>query len=87
LQNNPGTPKIMVAPPGSTLIQQAKVMASPAMPKIQIQPGPGLGAAQTIQIQPASGVGGQPLFSLTVNQPHLQQGVKRKASDMDIGDQ
>jgi hypothetical protein len=66
---------VLVAPPGSTLIQQSstgfgqqqKLMVSPGMPKFQIQP------------QPA----GQPMFNLTVN-PNLQHHeVKRKASEMD----
>ena len=73
----------MVAPTGSTPIQpmtgfgaqqqKIKLDSTSAMPNIQIQPG--------------TGVGGQPMFSLTVNPPLLQTGVKRKASDMDFGDQ
>jgi hypothetical protein len=66
---------MLVAPPGSTLFQQpsAGFVNNPALPKIQIQPG--------------SGIGGQPIFSLTVNPPSLAHGIKRKAEEMDNGDQ
>ena len=50
------------------------------------EPGPGFGG-QTIQIQPANiGIGGQPFFNLTLNPPMGQQGMKRKAGDMDNGE-
>jgi hypothetical protein len=81
-QNNPGTSKILVAPPGSTLIHQQKLVNAPAMPKIQFQPAPVMGG-QMIQIQPP---GGQPLFNLTLNPQMGQQGNKRKAGEMDNGD-
>lgn len=81
-QNNPGTSKILVAPPGSTLIHQQKLVNAPAMPKIQFQPAPVMGG-QMIQIQPP---GGQPLFNLTLNPQMGQQGNKRKAGEMDSGD-
>lgn len=86
-QNNPGTPKVLVAPPGSSLISQPqhKIIANPTMPKIHIQPGPVVGG-QTIQIQPSANIGGQPLFNLTLNPPYAQQGIKRKAGDMDNGE-
>ena len=83
-QNNPGTSKVLVAPPGSTLIQQQqhKVATNPAMPKIQFGTGAGAGM---IQIQPAATVGGQPLFNLSL--PMGQTGGnKRKAGDFDNGD-
>ena len=76
----------MIAPPGSSLIHQPQQKLNSAMPKIQIQPGPGFGG-QTIQIQPANiGIGGQPFFNLTLNPPMGQQGMKRKAGDMDNGE-
>jgi transcription initiation factor TFIID subunit 9B len=82
--NTFGAPKMMVAPPGSTLIQPgfALVGKSPAMPpksnvtipmpKFQIQTGPGL-SGQT------------PMFSMTINPPQMQGigGIKRKSGEMD----
>ena len=77
---------MLVAPPGSTLIQQQqqhKVVTNSAMPKIQFGSGAGAGM---IQIQPAATVGGQPLFNLLLPIGQQQQGIKRKAGDFDNGD-